>query len=188
MEFKIKCPWCKQHYSVDDSFVGQTIECSVCKKDFTVGKPTVSVPEQQPRFTHPQQNPHAEYMNQQQGYMMGYGAQNPITPQQQVVYIQVPPKQKNRGIYVILGILFGCLGFHDLYAGHIARGVAHLVLVLYFFVMFLIGLSRVEEGDYAQYDIVKAVILFWIPWLVNILWVIVELIVIKKDGKGIPME
>ena len=39
MEFKIECPWCNQHYSVDDSFVGQTVECSVCGKEFVVKKP-----------------------------------------------------------------------------------------------------------------------------------------------------
>lgn len=42
MEFKIECPWCNQHYSVDDSFIGQNVECSVCGRQFTVRKPTVS--------------------------------------------------------------------------------------------------------------------------------------------------
>ena len=44
MEFKIECPWCNQHYSVDDSLIGQNVECSICKKQFTVRKPTVSIP------------------------------------------------------------------------------------------------------------------------------------------------
>ena len=39
MEFKIECPWCNQHYSVDASFIGQNVECSVCEKEFTVRKP-----------------------------------------------------------------------------------------------------------------------------------------------------
>lgn len=39
MEFKIECPWCNQHYSVDESFIDQTVECSVCEKEFTVRKP-----------------------------------------------------------------------------------------------------------------------------------------------------
>lgn len=39
MEFKIECPWCNQHYSVDDSLIGQNVECSVCEKEFTVRKP-----------------------------------------------------------------------------------------------------------------------------------------------------
>jgi TPR repeat protein len=39
MEIKIECPWCNQHYSVDESFVGQTVECSVCEKEFVVRKP-----------------------------------------------------------------------------------------------------------------------------------------------------
>ena len=38
MEFKIECPCCNQHYSVDDSFVGQKVECSVCEKEFVVSK------------------------------------------------------------------------------------------------------------------------------------------------------
>lgn len=42
MEFKIECPWCNQHYSVDDSFIGQTVQCSVCGKDFIVKKPSDS--------------------------------------------------------------------------------------------------------------------------------------------------
>ena len=44
MEFKIECPWCNQHYSVDESFIGQNVECSVCGKQFTVRKPPVSTP------------------------------------------------------------------------------------------------------------------------------------------------
>lgn len=187
MEFKIECPWCNQHYSVDESFIGQNVECSVCEKKFIVRKPTVSVSEQQPRFTRPQQYPDGEHMNQQQGYKTRNGAQNPVNPQQQVVYVQVPPKQKSRGIYVMLGLLLGCFGFHDFYAGHIARGVAHFVLVLWFSVGFLVRLSRIE-GDYAQYDVASAVQSLVISWLVNIVWVIIELIVIKKDGKGNPME
>lgn len=39
MEFKIECPWCNQHYSVDESLVGQKVECSVCGKEFVVKKP-----------------------------------------------------------------------------------------------------------------------------------------------------
>ena len=187
MEFKIECPWCNQHYSVDESYVGQKVECSVCGKEFTVRQPNVSASEQYPHFTQFQQYPNNGTINQQQDHMPGYGVQNLATPQQQVVYIQVPAKQKSKGIYVMLGLFLGCFGFHDFYAGHIARGVAHLVLVLWFSVGFLVRLSRIE-GDYAQYDFAFAVQSLMISWLVNIVWVIIELIVIKKDGKGIPME
>ena len=43
MEFKIECPWCNQHYSVDESFIGQKVECSVCKKEFVVRFQNISV-------------------------------------------------------------------------------------------------------------------------------------------------
>ena len=44
MEIKIECPWCNQHYSVDESFIGQNVECSVCGKQFAVRKTPVSTP------------------------------------------------------------------------------------------------------------------------------------------------
>lgn len=44
MEIKTECPWCKQHYSVDESFVGQNVECSVCGKQFEVRTPIISTP------------------------------------------------------------------------------------------------------------------------------------------------
>ena len=184
MEFKIECPWCNQHYSVDESFVGQTVECSVCEKEFTVRKPIVSAPEQQSRFTLSQHYPKPEYMNQQQWQMTGYGVQKPIIPQQQVVYIQVPSKAKNRGIYVMLGVFLGTLGVHNFYAGHIARGVAHLCLGLWFFLGFLVKLSRAEDAI----DVSFAFMILLIVFLVNSVWAIFEIITIKNDGKGIPME
>ena len=39
MEINIECPWCNQHYSVDESFIGQNVECAVCEKQFIVKKP-----------------------------------------------------------------------------------------------------------------------------------------------------
>lgn len=31
MEIKTECPWCKQHYSVDETFIGHNVECSFAK-------------------------------------------------------------------------------------------------------------------------------------------------------------
>lgn len=46
MDIKIECPWCNQHYSVDESFVGQKVECSVCEKEFVVSFPNNFVPKE----------------------------------------------------------------------------------------------------------------------------------------------
>ena len=177
MEFKIECPWCNQHYSVDESFVGQTVECSVCETKFIVRKP-------KPRLTYPQEYPNSGLINRQQVRMPLYGIQNIGVPQQQVVYVQVPSKQKSRGIYVMLGVLLGAWGVHDFYAGHIARGVAHLCLGLWFFLGFLVKLSRAEDAIDVSFAFLELLIAF----LVNSVWAILEVFIIKKDGKGIPME
>ena len=33
---KISCPYCGQHYEVDDSSVGMSAKCDKCQKDFTI--------------------------------------------------------------------------------------------------------------------------------------------------------
>ena len=202
---KIECPSCNQHYSVDVSFVGQKVECSVCGNSFTLGSKNVISWDatHQPLFKEtkkPQEKSpspikfadnrtsieHAEKMPPPHEFRQFANEmpQNPRVAQQQVVYIQVPSKAKNRGIYVMLGLFFGTLGVHDFYAGHIARGVAHFCLGIWFFFGFLVRLSRAEDAI----DVSFAFLLLLIVFLVNYAWGIIELIRIKKDGKGIPME
>jgi TM2 domain-containing membrane protein YozV len=49
-------------------------------------------------------------------------------PTVSVTGVPLVKTQKSRGMYVILGLLFGGLGLHDFYAGHFARGAVMLIL------------------------------------------------------------
>ena len=69
--------------------------------------------------------------------------------------------KKSRIVYIILAILFGEIGVHNFYAGYIGRGAAQLLITVLTF-----GL------------------LFWVSWL----WAIVEICVVKQDGRAIPFE
>jgi len=66
---------------------------------------------------------------------------------------------KSRGVYIILGLLFGFLGFHNFYAGYYGRGLAQMLLVC---------------------------ILGWfvIGFVIVFPWVIVEMFTVKQDGSG----
>ena len=70
---------------------------------------------------------------------------------------------KSRGTYIVLGLLLGGLGIHNFYIGR--NGVAVVQLV--------IGLI--------------SPCLFFIPLVAVYIWVIGELIAIKRDGKGHPL-
>ncbi len=67
---------------------------------------------------------------------------------------------KNRIIYILLALFLGCFGIHNFYAGYVGRGIAQLLITLF---------------------------LFWliVPLLAVWIWVIVEMIVIDKDAKGV---
>lgn len=70
-------------------------------------------------------------------------------------------EKKSRIIYVVLAIVFGELGVHNFYAGYIGRGVAQLLITILSF-----GL------------------LFWFSWL----WAIIEICIVRRDGRSIPFE
>ena len=70
---------------------------------------------------------------------------------------------KNRVVYILLALFLGSFGIHNFYAGYIGRGLAQLLITL---------------------------LLFWliIPLLAVWIWVIVEMIVIDKDAKGVKFN
>ena len=69
--------------------------------------------------------------------------------------------KKSRIVYIILAIVFGEIGIHNFYAGYIGRGITQLLITALTF-----GL------------------LFWISWF----WAIIEICVVKQDGRAIPFE
>ena len=66
---------------------------------------------------------------------------------------------KSRLAYILLGIFLGGLGVHNFYAGYTGKGVAQLLL------------SLLSLGFLS---------------LVVYIWVIIEIITVTKDAKGIP--
>ena len=68
-------------------------------------------------------------------------------------------KTVNRVMYIILGIFFGLFGIHNFYAGYKGRGIAKILLSILI-----------------------------VPILFVELWVLIELVATKTDGKGRLME
>ena len=76
---------------------------------------------------------------------------------------QVKGEAKERIIYILLAIFLGGFGIHNFYAGYTGKGIAQLLITL---------------------------LLFWlvIPLLVVFVWVIIEIITVTKDAKGVPFK
>lgn len=74
--------------------------------------------------------------------------------------VEIP---KSRGVYIVLGLLLGGLGIHNFYAGRIGPGIAQLLIMIFTFWLIL-------------------------PIFIIGLWVIIEVIVVNRDGHGQPMR
>ena len=95
MEFKIECPWCNQHYSVDESFIGQNVECSVCEKTFIVRNPNDSVPKEKPKTADLSLN----YFSKQEGSNIPNASEN---KKREIVFF--PKSNVRKGIIVIASV------------------------------------------------------------------------------------
>lgn len=80
---------------------------------------------------------------------------------------------KNRGIHIILGLVFGGLGFHNFYSGYYLRGG---IKVGVFLVAFSIDALT---GFYSAFSVVLFVLFT--------LWALGEIIVVKDDAAGKAM-
>lgn len=70
---------------------------------------------------------------------------------------------KSRGIYIILGLFFGCFGIHNFYAGRYGIGLA-------------------------QFLITAVLGWFVVGFVITALWAIIEMFTVKVDGAGDPMS
>ena len=80
---------------------------------------------------------------------------------------------KSRWIHVILGLMFGLMGFHNFYSGHNLRGAIKLCIL---FVAFVLDAST---GFRTGFSLVALVVIA--------LWSVIEVIVVKNDASGKAM-
>ena len=81
---------------------------------------------------------------------------------------------RSRGAYIILGLLFGWVGFHNFYAGHKVRGAIKMGI---FLIAFAVDASLRFYTGFA----IVAMALFT-------LWALIEIIAVKKDASGNAMS
>lgn len=91
-------------------------------------------------------------------------------PEPQDLHVTAP---RSRGVHIILGLLFGAIGFHNFYSGHNGRGAFKLIV---FSITFLLDLST---GFNTGFCLVAAVFLG--------LCALIEIIFVGRDGHGYPM-
>lgn len=88
----------------------------------------------------------------------------------------VPRTHKSRGVFIMLGLLMGLLGFHNFYAGFYGRGAVQCVL------------GTLSISCYWNKDMPIDAAEGWTGiFCLLVVWVIVELIGVKIDARGEKM-
>lgn len=92
------------------------------------------------------------------GYPMAGPARVEAPPN--VLVVRAP---RSRGMYIILGVLLGCLGIHNFYAGYYGRGAAQLIITIALGWFFYVGL------------------------IITGVWALIEVCTVKEDADGVAL-
>lgn len=102
---KIQCAKCGREYEVEESFIGQNVECE-CGEKWEITAPTEPRPEPEKtkkcRFC-------GEYLSED----------------------NKPIQRKDRLVYTILGLFLGHLGAHNFYAAQYPAAIAKLLILIW---------------------------------------------------------
>ena len=141
----MNCPYCDNPLPPDVS------QCPSCG---AAVRPQPAAPQQS--VPPPPQQQYAPPPQQQYAPPPPYARQQYVPPPQ---YAQPVVSASSRSVYVVLGILFGYLGIHNVYAGRTGAGAAQLLITL------LTGGCGIL-----------------IPWI----WAFIEVCTVTNDGQGRP--
>jgi TM2 domain-containing membrane protein YozV len=82
---------------------------------------------------------------------------------------QLAKSSKSRGIFIIIGLLFGCLGFHNFYAGYFGRGFVQFFLSMFGTCLLFLGL-------------------FPFTTIIVAFWAFAEVMIVTTDGEGLQLS
>lgn len=135
----ILCPYCQQEYDIEDSRAGQTIQCAMCSEEFSVPSenepenndlgfiPQISLDER--KTIHKSTQPTHKHCPMC-GEKILYIAKKCRYCQTELNGTQVV-ERINRFAYILLGLFFGNIGIHNIYANQWWQFAAHVILSIF---------------------------------------------------------
>ena len=120
---KIQCAKCGREYEVEESFIGQTVECE-CGEKWEITAPTEPRPEPEKTKKCPMCGEEILAIAKKCRFCGEYLSED-----------NKPIQRKDRLIYSLLGLFLGHLGAHNFYAAQYPAAIAKLLILIWTAVM-----------------------------------------------------
>ena len=172
----ITCPTCTTKLEIDAKYRNEEVECGNCQQVFLAKTKRESsrnedsldvepLPKRKNRFRkertkddYDEEDDDDDYEEERPRRRSRYRRQS--------AHDTIP---KSRLAYILLALFLGTLGVHNFYAGRTGAGVAQLLITLLSFPL--------------MYAFIGFVTIF-----IPLVWSIVEIVAIDRDGDGYPLE
>ncbi len=172
----ITCPTCTTKLEIDAKYRNEEVECGNCQEVF-IAKPkgessrndealeVAPAPKRKNRFRKERSREDYDDEDDDDDY-------EDERPRRRSRYRRQGTRDndsKSRLAYILLALFLGTLGIHNFYVGRTGAGVAQLLITIFSFPLMCVGVG---------------IFTVFIP----VVWSLVEIVAIDRDGNGYPLE
>jgi TM2 domain-containing membrane protein YozV len=166
---RITCPACARILEVDAEAVGQEVECGACLHVFVAKVDAQTTPATPVCNAESTEKPwHKPPEGKRKGVNDGLKYDDDDHDPDLSRGRMGRPNQRSRVSYILLGLFLGNWGAHNFYAGRNGAAIAQLLISA-----ISIPLCCVVVGFFT--------------FLIPTIWAIIDILVIERDGDGVPM-
>ena len=154
---KICCPRCGQEYEVEETILGQNVECPICQKKFIAASSAHKITSTKQETPSPKMAcPWCRESISIAAKKCRYCGE----------YIDESYKPIDRGLYIIIAMFFGLLGIHNFYNRENNAGFLHIGITV-------LAILIIVYGNY------QVIGLAFFLLFINAVWVLKEVVTIK---------
>jgi hypothetical protein len=188
-EFYFNCPFCKKQIKAETEWIGRSAECPFCLDTLVIKEPQpiLKKAEPIPPPVEPAEPKEEEKKPEQPKIINCPDCNKEMSAKAEVCpHCGAPnetlPQRKSKNLYVLLGLLLGTFGVHNMYAKR-EQAAIQFVIALFSIIM---SVSTIHSNNSDEQGV--AALIGTLGFIACGIWALCDICSVETDGDGVPFR